>query len=340
MNISWIGSPNYTAGRSGKIEFIVCHWMAGTLASADSVFQNTTRQTSAHYGVGQGGNVHQYVKESDTAWHSRQVNPVSIGIEHEGGPTIEITNSVYDTSAELIASIWKRHGIIPLYPHNKFVATQCSGTLDLDRLYNLAIAKYKGGTMDPQIIQNADNWFNRCNKTIMFTRGRQMSRDEFAPQVGRKFINFVEDAEDFPEAEANLRTIEIGKANKIQDTTYWYQVTDKLMLTARGRKWATNNEFKLQVGRSFIDTVNDIFSGPEYEAHQRRVIDALSNNTTLQTQITTLQSELNQCRANQGSGVPQATIDTINETNGIVKAIKVTVDFIKTFLTSIFRGGN
>lgn len=197
-----------------------------------------------------------------------------------------------------------------------------------------------GGTMDPQIIQNADNWFARCNKTIMFTRGRQMSRDEFAPQVGRKFINFVEDAEDAPEADANLRTIEIGKANKIQDTTYWYQVTDKLMLTARGRKWATNNEFKLQVDRSFIDTVNDIFSGPEYEAHQRRVIDALSNNTTLQTQITTLQSELNQCRANQGSGVSQATVDTINETNGIVKAIKVTVDFIKTFLTSIFRGGN
>jgi hypothetical protein len=197
-------------------------------------------------------------------------------------------------------------------------ATQCPGTLDLDRLYRLALNKYGGGTMDPQIIQNADNWFNRCNKTIMFTRGRQMSRDEFAPQVGRKFINFVEDAEDAPEADANLRTIEIGKANKIQDTTYWYQVTDKLMLTARGRKWATNNEFKLQVDRSFIDTVNDIFSGPEYEAHQRRVIDALNTNATLQTQVTTLQNQLLTCQQNSGT-IPQTTINTINETNGIVK---------------------
>lgn len=297
--------------------------MAGTLGATDSVFQNTTRQTSAHYGVGQDGQVHQYVKESDTAWHAGNwdANITSVGIEHEGGPGIPITDSVYQTSGELIASIWQRVGRqLPLRKHSDFKATQCSGTLDLDRLYRLALNKYGGGTMDPQIIQNADNWFNRCNKTIMFTRGRQMSRDEFAPQVGRKFINFVEDAEDAPEADANLRTIEIGKANKIQDTTYWYQVTDKLMLTARGRKWATNNEFKLQVDRSFIDTVNDIFSGPEYEAHQRRVIDALNTNATLQTQVTTLQNQLLTCQQNSGT-IPQTTINTINETNGIVKKI-------------------
>ncbi len=315
MNISWIGSPNYTAGRSGKIEFIVCHWMAGTLASADSVFQNTTRQTSAHYGVGQGGNVHQYVKESDTAWHSRQVNPVSIGIEHEGGPTIEITNSVYDTSAELIASIWKRHGIIPLYPHNKFVATQCPGTLDLDRLYNLAIAKYKGGTMDPQIILNADNWFNRCNKTIKFTRGREMSREEFAPQVGRKFINFVEDAEDFPEADEQLRRIDIGRANTVVDTDDWYNFTNKLMVAARGRKWGSRDEFRIQVNRPFNATASDIFSGEEYDNHQKKILNLATDNATLKAENTALKTQ-----ANSG-GINQDTVNTINETNSLVKRI-------------------
>ena len=325
MNIKFIGSPNYTSGRQGaSVDKIVCHWMAGTLAATDSVFQNTTRQTSAHYGVGQGGQVHQYVNESDTAWHAGNwnANITSIGIEHEGGPTIPITDSVYDTSARLIAEIWKRYGVLPLHRHKEYKNTQCPGTLDLNRLKNLAMEYYNNGgvTMDPQIIQNADNWFNRCNKTIMFTRGRQMSREEFAPQVGRKFINFVEDAESGPEAEANLRTIEIGKANKIQDTTYWYQVTDKLMLSARGRKWATNNEFKIQVGRSFVDTVNDIFSGPEYEAHQKRVINALNTNATLQTQVTTLQNQLLTCQQNSGT-IPQTTVDTINETNSIVKKI-------------------
>lgn len=325
MNISWIGSPNYTKGRQGaSVDKIVCHWMAGTLAATDSVFQNTTRQTSAHYGVGQGGNVHQYVKESDTAWHAGNwnANISSIGIEHEGGPGIPITDSVYQTSGELIASIWQRVGRqLPLRKHSDFKATQCPGTLDLNRLTDIATKIYKGEEqVADQIILDADNWFNRCNKTIKFTRGREMSRDEFKPQVGRKFINFVEDAESGPEAEANLRTIEIGKANKIQDTTYWYQVTDKLMLSARGRKWATNNEFKIQVGRSFVDTVNDIFSGPEYEAHQKRVINALNTNATLQTQVTTLQNQLLTCQQNSGT-IPQTTVDTINETNSIVKKI-------------------
>jgi len=171
-----------------------------------------------------------------------------------------------------------------------------------------------------QIILDADNWFNRCNKTIKFTRGREMSRDEFKPQVGRKFINFVEDAEDFPEADEQLRRIDIGRANTVVDTDDWYNFTNKLMVAARGRKWASREEFRIQVNRPFNATASDIFSGEEYDNHQKRVINALNTNATLQTQVTTLQNQLLTCQQNSGT-IPQATVDTINETNSIVKKI-------------------
>lgn len=325
MNISWIGSPNYTKGRQGaSIDKIVCHWMAGTLSSTDSVFQNTTRQTSAHYGVGQDGQVHQYVKESDTAWHAGNwdANITSVGIEHEGGPGIPITDSVYQTSGELIAGIWQRVGRqVPLRKHSGFKATQCPGTLDLNRLTDIATRIYKGEEqVADQIILDADNWFSRCNKTIKFTRGREMSRDEFKPQVGRKFINFVEDAEDSPEADEQLRRIDIGRANTVVDTDDWYNFTNKLMVAARGRKWGNRDEFRVQVNRPFNATASDIFSDTEYDNHQNKILDLVTENATLKTENATLKAQLTTAQANSG-GIDQATKDTINETNSIVVKI-------------------
>jgi hypothetical protein len=336
MNISWIGSPNYTKGRQGaSIDKIVCHWMAGTLSSTDSVFQNTTRQTSAHYGVGQDGQVHQYVKESDTAWHAGNwdANITSVGIEHEGGPGIPITDSVYQTSGELIASIWQRVGRqLPLRKHSNFKITQCPGTLDLNRLTDIATRIYKGKEqVADQIILNADNWFNRCNKTIKFTRGREMSREEFAPQVGRKFINFVEDAEDFPEADEQLRRIEIGRANTVVDTDDWYNFTNKLMVAARGRKWGSRDEFRIQVNRPFNATASDIFSGEEYDNHQKKILNLATENATLKTENATLKAQ-----ANSG-GINQDTVNTINETNSIVKSILSIVTNIWNAITRLWR---
>jgi len=135
---------NYGIGRAGhKVDKIILHWIAGTLASCDATFQNPTRKASAHYGIG-GDKLHQYVNESDTAWHAGNltVNRQSIGIEHEGGPTIPISDKTYKTSSLLIRDICQRYGI-PLdrkhiKGHNEISATQCPGTLDIDRLIKMA----------------------------------------------------------------------------------------------------------------------------------------------------------------------------------------------------------
>src|SRR3990167_3035122 len=152
MEIKWTGahSNNYTVGRGGKkISKIVMHWIVGTLESADATFANPDRLASAHYGIGDK-EIHQYVKEEDTAWHASNltVNRESIGIEHSGGWDLgngqraKPTEETHKTSALLIADICKRYSIPidkdHILPHNNFSATQCPGSLDIDKLISLA----------------------------------------------------------------------------------------------------------------------------------------------------------------------------------------------------------
>lgn len=143
---------NYGVGRAGKtINKVVLHWIVGTLESADATFANPDRKASAHYGIGDN-EIHQYVKEQDTAWHASNltVNRESVGIEHEGGwllsdgTRFKPTDETHKTSAELVADICKRYNI-PLDRehiriHKEFSATQCPGSLDVDRIIEMAKA--------------------------------------------------------------------------------------------------------------------------------------------------------------------------------------------------------
>ena len=142
MTIKWLGanSNNFQVGRSGnKIDKVVLHWIVGKLSAADAVFNNPDRQVSAHYGIGHT-EVHQYVKEEDTAYHAGNltVNRQSIGIEHEGGPDLPISEDTHKTSIELITDICRRYNIPAdrqhILKHSEIKATQCPGTLDIDRI--------------------------------------------------------------------------------------------------------------------------------------------------------------------------------------------------------------
>lgn len=126
LNITWKGSPNFWDNRSGyKPEAIVIHIMCGTLIGTDSWFANSQSQLSAHYGIGQAGDIHQYVKEECAAWHAGQVNSplwnllkpninpnlYTVGIEHEGNPDTVWPDTMKAASAALIYDICKRWNI-------------------------------------------------------------------------------------------------------------------------------------------------------------------------------------------------------------------------------------
>lgn len=131
MNIINIPSPNFSSGRKiYRPEAIVIHIMEGSLSGTDSWFRNPLSKVSAHYGIGKTGDVHQYVKETDTAWHAGRVNAPSwqlikassnghyinpnfytIGIEHEGNENSDWTEEMYISSSEMIKSICNKWNI-------------------------------------------------------------------------------------------------------------------------------------------------------------------------------------------------------------------------------------
>jgi len=142
MNIQWVGcsDQNFGKGRGGNnVGLIVLHWIVGTLSSADATFANPTRQASAHYGIG-GSEVHQYVKEEDTAWHCGNLtkNKQSIGIEHEGGPDLPVSEATVLTSIQLVADICRRYNLPAdadhIKRHSDIKSTQCPGALPVERI--------------------------------------------------------------------------------------------------------------------------------------------------------------------------------------------------------------
>lgn len=68
-DIKWVGSPHFTYGHGGySVCAIVIHTMAGSLAGSDSWFNNPNSHVSSHYGIGLGGEQHQYVALCNSSW--------------------------------------------------------------------------------------------------------------------------------------------------------------------------------------------------------------------------------------------------------------------------------
>ncbi len=73
------------------------------------------------------------------------------------------------------------------------------------------VKSYKEQGSDQMIIQNAENWYARCNRTHWQIRGRELSRATFAQFVGKEFLTFVEVCSDDPEAEMVQNWQTVGK---------------------------------------------------------------------------------------------------------------------------------
>lgn len=173
MDIEFIGcaASNFRAGRLSPYqpEAIVIHIMAGSLRGTDLWFGSPVSSVSAHYGIGKLGEVHQYVKEEDTAFHAGTVdrpswagikrtaagvianpNYYTIGIEHEGQEDDDWPEPQRAASAAMIAQIAGRWSI-PLdrahvIGHHEIRQSKpCPGsTAPLDELIARAIVQKAG----------------------------------------------------------------------------------------------------------------------------------------------------------------------------------------------------
>lgn len=140
-------SPNFTPA-SRKPAGITIHWWGDPAQkpSFDGVvawLRNPKSQVSAHFVItGTGRKVAHLVEESNIAWHARAGNTTTIGLELD--PRCRAED--YDVAAEVIAALRKKFGNLPLYRHSHWVATQCPGNYDINKLDSLAKLKAQGAT--------------------------------------------------------------------------------------------------------------------------------------------------------------------------------------------------
>lgn len=107
-------SSNFTSGRSQSIDTVVVHVTQGSYAGSISWFQNPESNVSAHYTIrSSDGEVTQSVRDANTAWHARNANSRSIGLEHEGyiDDAAWFTDSMYRSSAALTKHLAAKHNI-------------------------------------------------------------------------------------------------------------------------------------------------------------------------------------------------------------------------------------
>ena len=158
MNVANVPSPNFHV-RHNDVLGIVIHCMEGDMAATAEWFKSGSaaagNPVSAHYGVARDGSVVKYVEETDVAYHAGRVdgatarlvldrpgvnpNLFTIGIEHEGDGSSDLTDAQRASSIALIRDICIRHGIAidrdhVVGHHEIFSPKTCPDAIDVDRL--------------------------------------------------------------------------------------------------------------------------------------------------------------------------------------------------------------
>jgi N-acetyl-anhydromuramyl-L-alanine amidase AmpD/V8-like Glu-specific endopeptidase len=95
------GNFRAVTGTPRTIDRVVIHITDGGANINGTIgwFQNPAAKVSAHYVIGQDGEVVQMVRHEDVAWHARSANGTSIGIEH-----VANTRGLNPTPAQMCAS--------------------------------------------------------------------------------------------------------------------------------------------------------------------------------------------------------------------------------------------
>ncbi|MBJ6978411.1 peptidoglycan recognition family protein [Luteimonas sp. MC1895] len=108
-------SSNYNASRSAAVSAVTLHTAQGSYAGTISWFKNSTANVSAHYVIrSSDGQVTQMVRNAHTAWHVRNQNSYTLGIEHEGyvNNSSWYTSAMYNASAALVRDFCARYSAV------------------------------------------------------------------------------------------------------------------------------------------------------------------------------------------------------------------------------------
>lgn len=194
-----IPAKHYTASRQGsRISEITIHHMSG-IASAEQCVRywiNSNRIVSSHYGIGNSGEIIQYVDERHTAFTNSnwEANKRAVTIETSNstrGPEWKVSDAAFKSLVLLVADISKRNGLHPLVKgesltwHSMYSNTDCPGPYLKARI-PLIIAEANRINMEAKnvdkwimIDDKSDGWVNvRMDAGVIYSVKRRVNNGE------------------------------------------------------------------------------------------------------------------------------------------------------------------
>lgn len=127
----FIQSPNHSSRNGMPIRRIIMHYTTsrnvnGTIAW----FSNPASRVSAHYVIGRDGSIFQMVRDSDKAWHAKNANADSIGIEHSAAQGDQMTAEQELSSIALVRWLLSEYKLPKSSIHGHKYTPENAGTTD------------------------------------------------------------------------------------------------------------------------------------------------------------------------------------------------------------------
>ncbi len=104
-------SPNHNKANRSSVDLVVLHTTEGTGTSALNTFQNPNNKVSAHYLIMEDGVIYALVDEKDIAWHCKNHNQNSIGIELAGYHNRNLKPEQIKSAQLLIKTILSKYNL-------------------------------------------------------------------------------------------------------------------------------------------------------------------------------------------------------------------------------------
>ncbi|MBV8360665.1 MAG: N-acetylmuramoyl-L-alanine amidase, partial [Deltaproteobacteria bacterium] len=99
----FIQSPNFSSRNGERIRRVVLHYTTSrNVDGTISWFKNPRSRVSAHYIISRNGDIYQMVRDADKAWHAKNANADSIGIEHSAAKGDQMTSEQEASSVALV----------------------------------------------------------------------------------------------------------------------------------------------------------------------------------------------------------------------------------------------
>jgi hypothetical protein len=135
----FIQSPNHSSRNGMPIRRVIMHYTTSrNVDGTISHFLNPASKVSAHYVIGREGAIFQMVHDGDKAWHAKNANADSIGIEHSAAQGDQMTAPQEISSVALVRWLLSEYKLPKSAIHGHKYTPENAGTTDCpERLFGL-----------------------------------------------------------------------------------------------------------------------------------------------------------------------------------------------------------